>query len=114
MNVRLASSSVRFRISQKEVETLMKSQIIEESIILADGSLLAFKISVQEKSSGTEVKNLTFQKNCLHLAITEMDFEQLIHEAPAKEGISFKTYAPNGTTVKYSLQIDMAKTAKDT
>ena len=75
MKLRTTFNSIRIRIRKSELETLQKTNLVEESIKFPTNTLFKFALAVDEKATAV---NATLEDNYLKLSIPKQEANEWI------------------------------------
>jgi hypothetical protein len=102
MKLRIQDSSIRFRITLKELETLRREARVERACLLPGGAVFCYAVIVD---ATLDESTVALQPYAVELRLCRADFETLVH--PAKEGVYIhREWTGNGEQKRFMTFIE--------
>jgi len=105
MNIRFSEGSVRCRVTQGELDTLLSSRAVELALALPRNHTL--RVNVKPGMIGGW--RLDSDPTGVWITIPRSDLEALAQTLPSREGIEHRFELAGGGTVTVSFEVDVRK-----
>jgi hypothetical protein len=104
MNLRFEKQHIRFRISNNELDVLLKEGILNEVLSLPQSQEISYSVKLVDEET-----SLKYNPNNLTLNLNQSSTKKHKDELPSREGITGEFEIENGKTLKYSFEVDVRK-----
>lgn len=105
MKLRIDPNRIRFRLSQTELDGLIKTGYIVEGLSIDGKESISYSVSGQDDLSKIQLK---LENSTLKLLVPKNDLLSLIEGSPSKNGVFRQINFDNGDKT-VSLQVDLSE-----